>query len=151
MVAKKLVALLLATAALGCRDEGRQIVIVHLLRMRPEAIDLIAAGEAQKGRAEAFEQAVLHAVTTNADCGSILIARDVQARDGDPLQDLLRRRHWDLTIAWMAEDDRQSWALATDGYKVLREGTGDAQEIGRAVCLQSREAEGNGSGRVSAR
>jgi hypothetical protein len=94
---------------------------------------------------------VLRAVMTDADCHSILVAREVQGRAGHPLQDLLRRPHWDLTIAWWAEDDRQSWVLATDGYQVLREGTGSAQDIGRAVCLQSGEAEGDSSDRVSAR
>src|ERR1700756_5813405 len=39
MVANKLAALLLATAALGCRDEGKQIVIVHLMHMRADALN----------------------------------------------------------------------------------------------------------------
>jgi hypothetical protein len=147
MVTRIFIAVLLAMAALGCRDEGKQIVIVHLVQMRIDVIETLA----RKERPEAFEQAVLRAITTQSDCGSILVARDVQGRDGDPLKDLLRRPHWDLIVAWTAEDERQSWVLATDGYRVLREGTGSAQDIGRAVCLQSREAEGDGSGRVSAR
>jgi hypothetical protein len=151
MVARIFVAVLLATAALGCRDEGKQIVIVHLMQERADAVDYLAVSEIQRGRAEAFEQAVIHVVLSEPECGPILVARDVARRDGDPLQDLLRRPHWDLTIAWVADDTRQSWMLATDGYKVLREGVGSAQDIGRAVCLQRRDAEGDAAGRVSAR
>ena len=150
MVAKRLIALLLATGVLGCRDEGKQIVIVHLLQMRADAIETVAAGGPQKGRPEAFEQAVIREVVTNPDCGSVLIARDARARDADPLQDLMRRPHWDLTIAWLADEEKQSWVLAADGHRVLREGTGSAPDISRAICLQSREAEA-GSDKVSAR
>jgi hypothetical protein len=151
MVANKLVTLLLATAALGCRDEAKQIVVVHLTQMRADAINSFDAGGNQKARADAFAREVLRAVVGNPDCGPILIARDVQGRAGDPLQDLVRRPHWDLTIAYSDEDEGQSWMLAGDGYKVLREGMGSAQDIGRAVCLQSREADEDGPGRVSAR
>jgi hypothetical protein len=141
MVAKTLVALLFATAVMGCRGDGKQIVIVHLLQDRAGVADYLAA--------EAFAEAVIRAVLTNPDCGPVLIARN-QRRDSDPLQDLMRRPHWDLTIAWDAEDMRQSWMLAAD-YKVLREGTGGAQDIGRAVCLQSGEADGASPGMASAR
>jgi hypothetical protein len=149
MVAKRLIASLLCTAVLGCRDEGKQIVIVHLLQMRADAVETVAAGELQKGRAEAFEQAVIREVVASPDCGPILIARYGRVRDGDPLQDLMRRPHWDLSIGWVPNEERQNWLLAADGYRVLREGTGSAQEIGRAVCLQSRDAEARGD-RVSA-
>lgn len=151
MVTRILVAMLLATAALGCRDEGKQIVIVHLMQMRADALNSFGAGGSQTAQAEAFAREVLRAVGTNADCGPILIARDAQGRASDPLQDLARRPHWDLTIAYSDEDEGQSWLLAGDGYKVLREGVGSAQDIGRAICLQRREAEGDGPGRVSAR
>jgi hypothetical protein len=152
MVTRTIVALLLATAALGCRDDGKQIVIVHLLQTRADAVDYLAVNEIQIGRAEAFEQAVIRTVATSRDCGPILIARGGQGRDAGPVQDdLVRRPHWDLTIAWIADDTRQSWVLAGDGFKVLREGMGSAQDIGRAVCLQSSEAGGGGPGRVSAR
>ena len=149
MVTKRLIALLLTTAVLGCREEGKQIVIVHLLHIRADTVEAVAAGEPQMGRAEAFEQAIIREVKAGSDCGPILIARDVQAREGGPLQDLMRRPHWDLTISWMADDEGQSWMLAADGYKVLREGTGSAPEIGRAVCLQGREADGDGPEIVS--
>ena len=151
MVANKLVALLLATAALGCRDEAKQIVVVHLMHMRADAINSFGAGGSQKAQADAFAREVLRAVAGNPDCAPILIARDAQARDSDPLQDLMRRPHWNLTIAYSDEDEGQSWVLAGDGYKVLREGVGSAHDIGQAVCLQSRDAEGDGPGRVSAR
>jgi hypothetical protein len=149
MIAKKIVALLLMMAALACREEGKHIVIVHL---HTDAIEDVAAGETQVGRAGAFEQAVLRAVVASPDCGPILIAREVQGSRWDLVQDLLRRPHWDLTIAWVDNDDRQSWALATDDYKrVLSEGMGSAQDISRAVCLQSREADGDDPGKVSVR
>jgi hypothetical protein len=151
MVARIFVAVLLATAALGCRDEGKQIVVVHLMQMRADALNAFGTGGSQTARAEAFAREVVRAVVTNADCGTILIARDVQGRNSDPLQDLVRRPHWDLTIAYSDEDQGQSWMLAGDGYKVLREGMGSAQDIGRAVCQQSRDAEGDGPGLVSAR
>ncbi|HEY4169689.1 MAG TPA: hypothetical protein VGM96_23060 [Reyranella sp.] len=150
MVARIFVAALLATAALGCRDDGKQIVIVHFMQMRADALNSFGTGGSQAAQAEAFAREVVRAVAANPDCGAILIARDVQARDGDPLQDLLRRPHWDLTIAYSDEDDRQSWMLAGDGYKVLREGIGSAQDIGGAVCLQGREADGDGREIVSA-
>src|SRR5579872_882649 len=108
MVAKRLIALLLATAVLGCRDEGKQIVIVHMLEMRADAVETVAAGELQQGRAEAFEQAVIREVAAAPDCGPILIARYAPVRDGDPLQDLMRRPHWDLSIAWVADEERHS-------------------------------------------
>ena len=147
MIAKKIVALLLTMGALACREEGKQIIVVHL---RTDAFENAGASETQV-RAGAFEQAVLRAVATSSDCGPILIARDIQGRRWDLVQDLLRRPHWDLTIAWADDDDRQSWALATDGYtKVLREGMGSAQDIGRAVCLQGREADEDGPEIVSA-
>jgi len=148
MIAKKIVALLLTMGALACREEGRQIVIVHL---RTDALENAAAGEPQVDRAGAFEQAVLRAVAARSDCGPILIAREVQGRRWDLVEDLLRRPHWDLTIAWSDDDERQSWVLATDGYtKILREGMGSAQDIGQAVCLQGREADGDGPEIVSA-
>jgi hypothetical protein len=150
MVAKILVAVLLATAALGCRDEGKQIVIVHLMQMRADALNAFGAGGSQTAQAEAFAREVLRAVVANPDCGAILIARGVQG-DSDPLKDLMRRPHWDLTIAYSDEDEGQSWLLAGDGYKVLREGIGIAQDIGRALCRQSRDAEEDGPGLVSAR
>lgn len=147
MIAKKIVALLLAMGALACREEGKQIVIVHL---RTDALENAAAGEPQVDRAGAFEQAVLRAVAASSDCGPILIAREVQGRRWDLVEDLLRRPHWDLTIAWSDDDERQSWALATDGYtRILREGMGSAQDIGQAVCLQGREADGDGPEIVS--
>lgn len=73
MIAKKIVALLLAMGALACREEGKQIVIVHL---RTDALENAAAGEPQVDRAGAFEQAVLRAVAASSDCGPILIARE---------------------------------------------------------------------------
>jgi hypothetical protein len=80
-----------------------------------------------------------------------LIAREVQGRKWDLVQDLLRRPHWDLTIAWSDDDETQSWALATDGYtKILREGIGSALDISQAVCLQGREADEEGPEIVSA-
>jgi hypothetical protein len=151
MVARKLVAVLLATVALGCRDEGKQIVVVHLMQMRADALNTFGTGGSQTAQAEAFAREVLRAVATNPDCGPILIARDVQGRAGDPLQDLVRRPHWELTIAYSDEDEGQSWMLAGDGYKILHEGVGSAQDIAQSVCLQNRGTEGNGSGRVSAR
>ncbi len=148
MIAGKIVALLLTMGALACREEGKQIVVVHL---RTDGLENPGASETQVGRAGAFEQAVLRAVATSSDCGPILIARDIQGRRWDLVQDLLRRPHWDLTIAWADGEERQSWALATDGYtKVLRQGMGSAQDIGRAVCLQGREADGDGPEIVSA-
>ena len=148
MIAKKIVALLLTMGALACREEGKQIVVVHL---RTDVLENAAAGGAQVDRASAFEQAVLRAVATRSDCGPILIAREVQGRRWDLVEDLLRRPHWDLTIAWSDDDETQSWALATDGYtKILREGIGSALDISQAVCLQGREADEEGPEIVSA-
>ena len=151
MVANKLVTLLLATAALGCRDEAKQIVVVHLTQMRADAINSFDAGGNQKAQADAFAREVLRAVVGNPDCAPILIARDAPAHDGDPLQDLMRRPHWDLTIAYSDEDEGQSWVLAGDGYKVLREGVGSARDIGQSVCQQIRGAYESGVGIVSVR
>ena len=141
MVTRTLIALLLATAVLGCRDEGRQIVVVHLHQVGADPQDWGAsAGDAQRAQPEAFERAVIREVAGNPDCGSILIAREVQAGDRDPLHDLMRRPHWDLSIAFVVDDDRQAWMLAADGYKALREGVGTAQDIAQAVCRQGAEA-----------
>jgi hypothetical protein len=149
MVTRTIIALLLATAVLGCRDEGRQIVVVHLHQVGADPQDWGApASDAHRAQPEAFERAVIREVAGNPDCGSILIAREVQAGDRDPLHDLARRPHWDLSIAFVVDDDRHSWMLAGDDYRVLREGIGTARDIAQAVCLQGGEALA-GASRVS--